>query len=326
MSLYRNLLAQAWKNTWEHKYLWFFGLFAALVGASEELNLLFSGSDNTVISGFISTVKGFWATGVFSPRGISNLGKILVTDSYDLLIALTILAIFFLLLCFLIWFAIVCQVSLVNNYARIIGKKNHSFADGLDVGVKKFWPVFGFNVILKVIIWTIYLLLALPIILLYDKVSSWQLFIFITTYLVFIPLSIIVAFIIKYATAYVVVKGEKFADALQLSWELFLKNWLISIEMAFILFGISFVVTFGLFLALATIAIPYLFLVALLPTLATFLNVGLLLFCGLIFALLIIMVVGSWLSAFTIAAWTGLFLELISRGGVSKIVRIFSKE
>jgi hypothetical protein len=326
MSLYRNLLAQAWKNTWEHKYLWFFGLFAAIVGASGELNLLFTSFDDTTTTGFFSNLRNFWATGVFSPQGISNFGKILATDSYDLLIALTILTIFFLLFCFLIWFAIVCQASLVNNYARVIGRKNHSFADGLDVGVKKFWPIFGFNVILKVIIWTIYLLLALPTILFYDKISSWQLFVFITTYLIFIPLSIIVAFIIKYATAYVVVKGEKFADALQLGWGLFLKNWLVSIEMAFILFGISFVVTFGLFLGLAIIAIPLLFLIFLLPQLAAIINVGLLLFCGLILALLIVIVIGSWLSAFTIASWTGLFIELINKGGVSKIVRIFSKD
>jgi hypothetical protein len=326
MSLYRNLLAQAWKNTWEHKYLWFFGLFAALIGASGELNLLFYNFDDTATQGFLPNLKAFWATGIFSPQGISNFGKILVSDSYDLLIALTILAIFLLLFCFIIWFAVVCQASLVNNYSRIIGKKSHNFTDGLDIGIKKFLPVFGLNAIFKIIIVTIYFLLAMPIIFLYSTSSSWQLLVFVVTYLIFIPLSIIVSFIIKFAISYVVIKGEKFVDALQLGWALFLKNWLISIEMAFILFGISFVVTFGLFLCLAILAIPFLFLVLLLPHIAAFINVGLLLFCGLILSLLIVMVVGSWLSAFTVASWTGLFIELISRGGVSKIVRIFSKE
>ncbi|MCX6796453.1 MAG: hypothetical protein NTW06_03055 [Candidatus Falkowbacteria bacterium] len=329
MSLYRKLLVQAWKNTWHHKYLWFFGLFAAIIGTSGELNLLFSGLDNPTESGFLPSLKAFWSTGIFSGRAVANFGDLMINDSYNLLVALTVLAVLFLLFCFLIWFSVVCQAGLVNNYSRIVANKSHDFKAGIDAGTKKFWPVFGLNIILKVIIYIIYLLLALPVIFLYAKFSAWQFFIFTVTYLIFIPLSIVVAFIIKYATVYVVVKGEKLVEALRLGWELFLKNWLVSIEMAFILFGISFVVTFCLFLCLIILAIPLLFFIFLLPYLTGGINVGLIIFCAfctLVLGLLIIIVVGSWLSAFMIASWTGLFLELISRGGVSKLVRIFSQK
>ena len=43
MFLYRDVLSQAWKNTWQNKYLWFFGLFAALLGGWGDLEIVFRG-------------------------------------------------------------------------------------------------------------------------------------------------------------------------------------------------------------------------------------------------------------------------------------------
>ncbi len=37
MTLYRDILGQSLKSAWHNKYLWFFGLFAALLGNAGEL-------------------------------------------------------------------------------------------------------------------------------------------------------------------------------------------------------------------------------------------------------------------------------------------------
>lgn len=325
MSLYRRLLAQAWKNTWEHKYLWFLGLFAALVGSASELNLLFQSFGDVANQGLFPNLKSFLATGVFSRQAALNFGNLMLNDSFSLLMALTVMAILLMLLCFLIWFAVVSQAGLVNNYSRIIANKSHNLGEGLDAGMKKFWPVFGLNVLLKVIVYLIFTVIALPIVLWFTQPSIVQNLVFFVAYVIFIPASIIIAFVVKYAIGYVVIKGEKFIDACSLGWELFLQNWLVSLEMAFILFGISFVVTLLLLLCLAALAIPLLFLAFLIPQLASIINIGLLLFCFFILFILVIAVVGAILSAFEVTAWTGLFIELINKGGVSKIVRIFGK-
>ena len=42
MPFYRTILKQAWSLTWRHKYLWWFGIFAALLGNGGEFEILFN--------------------------------------------------------------------------------------------------------------------------------------------------------------------------------------------------------------------------------------------------------------------------------------------
>ncbi len=52
-----------------------------------------------------------------------------------------------------------------------------------------------------------------------------------------------VSFIAKYAIIGVVLKDWRFSQALKLSWKLFTRNWLLSLEIAIVLFGIYFLAT-----------------------------------------------------------------------------------
>lgn len=325
MSLYRGILAQAWKNTWTNKYLWFFGLFAAMLGSGSELNLMFNGFDNIATDGLFPTLREFVSTGIFSRQAASNFGHVMISDSYSAMMVMTMMVILFMLLCFLVWFAIVSQIAIVNNYSRIIGNKSHNLNDGLDTGIKKFFPIFGINALVKIAIYLIFIILAVPIVFWPDQTSLARVLFFIIAYIIFIPVSVAVSFVAKYAIAYGVIKGQDMLSSIKSGWELFAKNWLVSIEMAFILFGISFVTTIVSLLALALIAIPLLFLGFLLPTLVGMAGFWLIFFSGLIIFVAVVTIVGSALSTFQISSWTGLFIELITKGGVSKIVRIFSK-
>ena len=63
MSIYRAVLRNAIKLTWQFKYLWFFGIFAALVSSVGEFNLALENfprvSDN---AGFLEILKYAWFT------------------------------------------------------------------------------------------------------------------------------------------------------------------------------------------------------------------------------------------------------------------------
>ena len=326
MSLYRRLLAQAWKNTWAHKYLWFFGLFATFLGSSGEFNLMFRSFGDVADHGLFPTLHSFWATGIFSTTALANFGNLMLTDSFSLLMALTILTVLAMLLCFLIWFAVVAQGGLIYNCSRIVSNKSHDLKNGMDLGMKRFWPVFGLNVILKFVIYVIFIVLALPVVLWFTHPSGAQICFFMFAYIIFIPASVIVAFIIKYALAYVAIKDKKMIEAVRLGWELFLSNWLVSLEMAFILFGISFLTTLCVFLLLAILAIPLMLIAYIALQLASLGLFWFILFSFSILFILIVVLVGSVLTTFQIASWTGLFIELINKGAVSKIVRVFEKK
>ncbi len=327
MSLYRNILSRAWQITWRSKYLWFFGLFAALLGNGGELEVIFRGFSGDMSQGLFPALRRFAETGIFSKQAIANIGQLVLEDPISLFFVLAVFLILVILICFLIWLVIVSQAALVNNSANIIAGKNHDFKQGIEAGMKKFWPVLGLNLLIKIIIYLVFVLLSLPVIFSIGQSSFIKAnLLFVISFLIFIPVGIVLAFIIKYAIAYVVIKGSQFLEAIKLGCQLFVKNWLISLEMAFILFFINFLVGFCLLLLFLVLAVPFLFLALIFAQSALYFNFWVIIVLALILYLSIIILVGAGLAAFQISSWTGLFIELVSRGGMSKIVRIFDKK
>lgn len=320
--LYRNILSQARKITWHNKYLWFFGLFAALLGNGGELEIIFRSFDGNMANGFLSGWP-YLPEGFFSTETFYNIGRLLVNDPLSLLLSLAIMLILIFLVCFLIWLIIVSQIAIVNNAGRSIGGKKHDFRGGLTVGMKKFWPVLGLNAARQLIVYVLLALMGLFIII---GLSRTQIIIsFVISFLFLVPLAIIWSWIIKYAIAYVVIKNNRFLEALRYGWQLFTANWLVTIEMAFILLFINFFVGLCLAFLFLVLVVPFLFLAFIFIKLQLVLNLVILAILAVILLLVITVLTGSGLATFQISSWTGLFLELVNRGGTSKIVRLFSR-
>jgi hypothetical protein len=328
MTLYRNILKQALKSTWHNKYLWFFGIFAALLGNGGELELLFRRFDTSIIEkGLFPGIERIIATGFFSKATFFNITNLATRDPLSLFLVLSVLIIILLVVGFLIWLTIVSQAALVNNAARIKVGKRHNFKSALEVGVNKFFGVFGLNIFLKIAIYLAFILLSLPILISVNKAFfSTSSVLFIVSFILFIPLAIIISFITKYAIAYFVIKESRFFESIKLGWQLFIRNWLISIEMAFLLFFINLLVGLGLILMLLVFTVPFLFLVIVLSKIAFYFNFWMIVASALILYTVAIVITGAILATFQISSWTGLFLELISRGGASKLTRVFKKE
>lgn len=326
MTLYRNILSSAWKNTWHHKYLWFFGLFAALIGNGGELEVFFRSFNDRMQGGFFVWLRGIASTGIFSLEALKNIGRLMVEDTGTMFLLIFTLLLILVLGGFLIWLVIASQIAIVNNTANDKLGKKHDIQIGISAATKRFWPVLGLNFIIKLFAYILFGILTVPIVMTLTKggVLAYGI-LFVILYIVFIPLILFFSFIIKYAIAYTVIKEENFLEAIKSGWNLFIKNCLISIEMTFILFFINFFVAFALILILLVLSVPFLFIVVFSNALA-YINL-LFIFVGAIILFIIFTAfAGSILATFQISAWTYLFIELETKGGVSKIKRIFSKK
>ena len=98
MSFYRNILRQAWRLTWRNKYLWWLGIFAALLGSSGELEILLNNTGGSSGESLFPSLQRVVSTGVFSTKTISNIINLLKNDTLNIMMilvtALVVLAIF----------------------------------------------------------------------------------------------------------------------------------------------------------------------------------------------------------------------------------------
>ncbi len=324
MTLYRNIFKNAFKNSWRYKYLWFFGLFTALLGNGGELDLIVKGFNGyNFEDGLFPVLKQYASTGVFN---ISNILQTTNNDPISMLIATCIFLIIITISAFLIWLIMTSQATLVNNSANIIGNKKHNFKQGLSAGIKKFLPVLGLNFLLKIAIYIIFVLLSVPIImsLSYNNGFSSNL-LFIVLFIIFIPLSIVLSFVTKYSVGFVVIKNKKFIQSIKNGFKLFKDNWLVSIEMAIALYVINILVAISLFIVFLILAIPFIFLFILIIKLKLIFIFWITFFIMILFYFILLITTGSMLAVFQTFSWTNLFVELTSKGAVSKITRIFDK-
>jgi hypothetical protein len=315
MNLYRTILSESWKITWSNKYLWFFGLFAALLGGGE-YDVIFKALSGETGTGIIPGWQRISETGIFSSQALSNIGGILKTDPLSLLIPLIALLVVLAISVFLIWLSIVSQAALVNNSAAYLKNKKVDFKKGLAAGTGKFWTVFGLNAGIRILIYILFLVIGLLAITASFKT------IYIIAFIIFIPVALALSFIAKYAVAYAVIQGKNFGGSIKNGCRLFADNWLVSLEMAFILFLINILIGLGLILIILALTIPFLFLVTALYKLASAAGFWFIIAFASTLFLLIIAFVGAVLSSFQISAWTGLFVQLENKGGESKLVRM----
>lgn len=320
MPFYRNILKQAWQLTWRNKYLWWFGIFAALLGNGGEFEILFNNAGANPSQALFPSWQRIASTGVFSGHTLTNIGNLFRNDTLNMILVLVVCLIALAVGLFLVWLVIVSQAAIVNNSAAVIKQKKHTLRDGLDSGMLNFWPVLTLNIIIKAAIYVLLVLISLPAIFFQGDFNA-NLF-YIIALVIIVPVAIILSFVMKYAVAYAVINKSKVLPAIEKSYRLFKENWLISFEMAIILFFINLLVGLAIVLAILVLAVPFLFLGLIFYY--SFSLVGSWLIAILAFAsfLFIVVTAGAALAVFQISSWTGLFLELEKKSGVSKLVRV----
>lgn len=321
MFSYRSILKKALKTSWRYKYLWFFGLFATLINPGGEYQILNKTIKDGLYGHFSDTLQMLASTGIFSLKAMSNMFGLMKANPISALMSVIAIILILCVVGFLIWLAISSQGAIVAKVQKIEEGKTEEKADfraDLQKGAHSFWPILGFNVFLTIAIDAAFLFVSLPVLLMITNTVAFSI-IYVILFIIFIPISISLSLIAKYAIGFSVIKKNNFIDSIKKSWNLFVKNWIISLEMAIALFSINVLASFAVLLIILIFPMPLFFVCLALGKIT-------IAWIVVLFVIIFMVLSGSFLTTFQISAWTDLFLKLNKGVGVSKIERIFKKK
>lgn len=321
MFSYRTFLKQAWQITKRYPHIWFFGMFASLLSLGGEYQIIAKGTTSSPGGQFISD-GNLILQNFFNPNFYTGLAEIASENKAALLSLITIFLLAVALMLVMLYLAILSQSAIVEQSARIIVNKKKkeqlNISEGLLSAKKHFWRVLGLNFFSYAIISLSLLLISLPLVFLLITDSLALNISYAILFIIFIPFALSIALIAKYAIAIRVLENKSFVSSIMKAWQIFKNNWLVSLEMALILFLINFVVGILTIFFISIFFLPMLFVAIqfFAPLLAAF---------SLILSIGTMLVIASWLNTFQISAWTSLYLHLQDKKGYSKLERLLKK-
>ncbi|MFA5029911.1 MAG: hypothetical protein WC518_04250 [Patescibacteria group bacterium] len=323
-ALYRPILKKSWQLVRKKKGLWFFGLFAALLGTGGEYEILGRALINPfnsrgILADTLNSFQNGLADGLKAGGNLwLNIWSAIIHYPQGLLFAIVVVIIAVAIIIFIIWLAIVSQVGLIRNIDLANKNKVATINEGIDFALGKFWPVLLINFILKVVLFLLFMILGAELLALTDQ-GIFGRTIYYLSFIVFIIIIFSVSFLLRYQIFYLILKKQRLGESFFSAKKLFLANWLVSLEMALIIFIIYLVA------AIITGLIGELFLALLFLVFygyaAPLWLAGIF---GLILFLLLLAItffITAFLSAFQWSSWTLLFNRLSSGEGLSRIIR-----
>jgi len=321
MFSYRTFIKQAWQISKRYHHLWFFGIFASLLAIGGEYQIITQSATSHPGGSFISS-GNLILQSLFNSSFYEGLSLLISENpaAFWALISITLLSL--ALIVIMIYLAILSQSALVSQSAQILmskkKKENLSINDGLKEARPHFWRVLALNLSSYIIVTFSLFLFSLPLVFLLVIDSIALGFAYTLLFIIFAPIALSLALVIKYAIAARVLEKLSFVSSLQKGLHIFKENWLVSLEMALILFLINFLTGVATLFFIALFFLPMLF-VALqfyAPVMAAF---------SLILSISTMLIIASWLNTFQISAWTSLYLHLQDKKGISKLERLFAK-
>lgn len=191
-------------------------------------------------------------------------------------------------------------------------------------GRKYFWPVLWLHALVRVLVYGLAATTVIPVLLWATKQTLSFSLVYLVVFLIFFAVALAISLVAKYAIAAITLKGQSFAQAISSSWDLFWKNWLVSLEMAFILFAFSFIAAFIILITILNIAT--LFKLLFLITLGiNFVLWVLTVILATLISFTILIVGGSMVTVIQTTAWVTLYNQLNGKGVESKLERVFGE-
>lgn len=324
--LYRAILRDAWHTVWSRKDLWFWGIFAALLGSAGEYHFMLStfgqvANQQPFTPAMISV---FQAPPLTANSWLAMWSALTVNITATMTLLIIVLGII-AVAAFLLWLTIASVIALVQAGAlRASGRVVPAMSEGMRAAHKHFGPVLillAFGRMLS--------LLLVAILVLFGALASIDLLmggpIFVVAILLIVPALFAVSFGVRFAICSVVVENRTLLGAVESAKKLVSQHWLVSLELALLLSLVNIAV--GLVLVALTVLLVMPFIVAA----AVFAQIGsgiwsvwclllaIILFLTMLFAL------GGALGVFYWVAWSDLFVKLQAPGFESKIARIMRK-
>jgi len=324
--IYRPILKKSWDIIWHFKSLWFLGFFAALISSGGEFELLSkiifdtNGDKNFIREAINGFKDGLQNTLPDSGNILANLWALTTSAPINIISTILILLVAIIITAFIVWLTTVSQIGLIRNVNLATQNKPATINEGIDAGVENFWPILVINLIYKTILLIIFVLLGKEIILLVALGYAGTVIHIVSLVLLSI-ITIIISFLVRYQILYIIIKKEKIITALKSAGRLFVNNWLLSLEMAFILFIVYVAVLYiSTFITAVLLAVPLVF-----TTYSSQIPVAVLIGLIMTAALAIIIytiLVTALMSVFQWSAWILLFNQMNTGKTLSKIVKL----
>lgn len=325
--LYRPVLRRAWEITWRNKKLWWLGLIAVLISSGGEYEIISRAIVNDSSGNIIGSIVTGFQEGVSEAvgSGIALSWSAFTTgwpaSGIILGVALLTMIISLIVIFLVISAAVLCQSGLIRNIALYNRNKKPLIKEALQFAWANFWPILAVMIVFKLALFVLFSLLGWQAMFV-SGLGVWGTVLYLISFLIFIALSLIVSFVIKYQIFFILLKKQKIKPALFSAWGLFKANWLISLEMALFMFlaylVAAFIVTFLVlvFIAVSIVVIPLYF-----PFLVFWVKMLISIIC-LIAILAVIFIVTGLITTFQWAGWTVLFDRLMGSEETSKIERV----
>lgn len=321
MLTYRQILKKAFRLTIHNKIWWFLGFWVALLGNGGEYEIFFGNlkkiSQSSIMQEHLSNSLII--------NNIFFYFKNLLLTHRPIISFLVLLA-----LGGLVYLIITAQGTLIATVFQRVSKKYRPLSGYAEIKKnwlktrKKFWELFFTNLIFRGGGLVLAFLISLPFVILLSGLTKLPTGASALTigFLIFTPLSIIISFLVKYTLIFIIVKNQDPLSAAASSLKLFQNNWLITGELALILFAANLLLGLaGLLLALL-LAFPIIAAVALIIyPLALPDGYYLTIIAWLL--IIILPILGSILATFKYSTWVILFKKLTGRQRLhSKIARL----
>jgi len=312
---YRQAISHSWRLAWDHKLLLIFGFFATLLGQMGVVEILgkisFPSLTTTLEGGHIlrTFVAGFSGLSL-SIAGWAWFGWLIA-------IILSLAAI-------LLVVSVISQGALIHASAQWAKKDSLPSTDkSWHSGATHFWGLLLVNILRKSIVVILGACVGCAVVhSVFQPSTALGMVYLLVVFVIAALVGMLISFLAIYTASYMVVENYPFSWALSAAWRLFVKHWLVSFEVGFIILGLNILLSLFAVLGLIILFIP-----TFLTWFITFLAGNSILWIlgsvvtPFLFALFVVFL-GSWFTVFSTSVWTYLFMKMHKVGIISRIVHI----
>jgi hypothetical protein len=288
---YLNILKRSWEITWNNRYLWWFGLFVALLNFSG-INFYFDSFEKNNGADF---QKGKLAEFISQNTHLIAIGAIAILIIFIGFVILNILG----------------RGALINSIGEKIENKFSGFKSGLAEGKKSFWKIFLISASLGLFLISASVIIVSPIVFLfYNGNYIAGLFMSLLAILILIPLIILSSYLKIFGYLYITLGKIGFWPSLENAYTLFRKNFWESIVMGLLFIPLSILLTMIMLMLIIPLIIVFIAFGFLIFFLAGKIAVIVWAILGIFAILAIILFVRSVYEVFSQSVWILFFYEI----------------
>lgn len=318
--LYAQALRKSWDLTWHHKWIWIPGLFASFLGQMGLMDLFgkigLAASDYALYPNWLAMPRLF-------KRAFLSSNFSLPLDGWIWAICLLIILVGFVIM--FLYMAVVSQGAIIRSAAQFAKKDTlPSLTDAWKCGMKNFWSLLVVNFIKKFVLVVLAVMVGWGTLSVLGYATIGSSLLFLLLFILAVVVGMVLSFLVVYAAGYIVVEDYGVIQAFSSAWELFIKHWLVSVEVGLVVLLLNVLIGFISLLGFTVFLLP----AAIVGFIASFSGNYTLWMAGyivgFIFFVVYIIFIGSVFTVYTTSVWTYLFSKMHHEGIKSRIVHILT--